>query len=141
MTILICALTLLCSGVPAPADPVETILAMERRAMDGWREGNPDGFLAISDSEITVFHSIFEKRLSGLEAVRAVYEGYRGRPLFDRYDVSEPKVVVTGDVAVLTYLFTTENGSLVRHWQVTEIYRHGTAGWRIIHSHFSEVRR
>jgi hypothetical protein len=117
-----------------------TILAMERRAMDGWLAGNPDEFLKISDPEITYFHSSLDKRLVGLEAVKALYEGYRGRPLFDRYEMADPKVVVSGDMAVLAYLFTTQNGSLTRRWHATEVYRKGKAGWRIIHSHFSLVQ-
>jgi ketosteroid isomerase-like protein len=138
MKILTCALALACCGALAAAESTsETILAMERRAMDGWGQGNPDEFLKISDPEITFFHSTLEKRLEGLAAVKALYEGYRGRPLFDRYEMADPKVVASGDVAVLTYLFTTENGTLTRRWHATEVYRKGPSGWRILHSHFS----
>lgn len=138
MKILTCALVLACCGTVAAAQSTEeTILKMERRAMDGWREGNPDEFLKISDPEITYFHSALGLRLVGLDAVKALYETYRGRPLFDRYEMVEPKVVVSGSMAVLTYLFTTQNGSLTRRWYATEVYRQGSAGWRIIHSHFS----
>ena len=141
MKTLICGLTILCSGALAAAESTEqTIVAMERQAMDGWRDGNPDRFLAISDPEITLIHSALGKRLVGLEAVRAVYEGYRGRPLFDRYEMAEPRVVVSGKVAVLSYLFTTVNGSLTRQWHATEVYRKGKSGWRILHSHFSQVQ-
>jgi hypothetical protein len=140
MKILTCALVVASCGTLAAAQSTEqTILAMERRAMDGWGQGNPDEFLKISDPEITLFHSTLEKRLEGLAAVKALYEGYRGRPLFDRYEIIDPKVVVSGSVAVLTYLFTTQNGSLTRRWHATEVYRKGKAGWRILHSHFSLV--
>jgi SnoaL-like domain len=140
MKILACALVLACCGTLAAAESTEeTILAMERRAMDGWREGNPDEFLRISDPEITYFHSTLATRLEGLPAVKALYESYRGRPLFDRYEMADPKIVVSGSVAVLTYLFTTQTGSLARRWHATEVYRNGKAGWRIIHSHFSSA--
>ncbi len=135
------ALTLACAGALAAAESTEqTIIAMERRGMEGWLQGNPDEFLKIFDPEITYFHSIVPARLVGLEAVRALCEGYRGRPLFDRYEMVDPKVVVAGSVAVLTYHFTTQNGTLTRHWHATEVYREGPAGWRIIHSHFSLVQ-
>lgn len=138
MKILTCALALSCCGALAGAESTdETILAMERRAMDGWGQGNPDEFLKISDPEITFIHSTLEKRLDGLAAVKALYEGYRGRPLFDRYEMADPRVVVSGSVAVLTYQFTTQNGSLTRRWHATEVYRKGPSGWRILHSHFS----
>jgi ketosteroid isomerase-like protein len=138
---LTCVLTILCSGALAAADSTEqTILAMERRGMDAWGQGNPDEFLKISDPEITWLHSSFEKRYEGLQEVKALYEGFRGRPLFDRYEITSPKVVASGNTAILTYLFTTQNGTLTRQWHATEVYRKGRAGWRILHSHFSQVK-
>jgi hypothetical protein len=138
MKILALALAIACCGSLVAAESTgQTIVAMERRAMDGWRDGNPDELLKISDPEITYFHSALGLRLAGLEAVKALYESYRGRPLFDRYEMVDPKVVVAGSVAVLTYGFTTHNGALTRRWHATEVYREGPSGWRIIHSHFS----
>jgi hypothetical protein len=138
--ILTWALALACIGAGAHAETTaETILAMERRAMDGWHQGNPDAFIAISDPGITFFHSAVPGRLEGLEAVKALYESYRGRPLFDSYEIVDPKVAVWEGTAVLTYQLTTQNGSLTRHWGATEVYRKGDAGWRIVHSHFSQV--
>jgi hypothetical protein len=138
--VLICVLTILCSGALAAAESAEeAILAMERRGMDAWGQGNPDEFLKISDPSITWFHSAFNKRYEGLAEVKTLYDGFRGQPLFDRYEILAPKVVVSGNTAVLSYLFTTQNGSLMRRWQATEVYRKGKAGWRIIHSHFSST--
>jgi hypothetical protein len=136
----ICALMLALTGTPVGAAPAEeTILALERQAMDLWRQGNPDGFLAISDPGITFFHSTVEAQLVGLAAVKTLYEGYRGRPLFDRYEMAEPRVVAAGGTAVLTYVLVTWNGSLTRRWHASEVYRDGRDGWRIVHSHFSAV--
>jgi hypothetical protein len=135
---LVGALAFVCLEAVAGADPAEkTILALERRAMEQWREANPDGFLAISDPGITYFHSILEARLVGIDAVKALYESYRGRPLFDEYQIVDPKVVAFGAAAVLTYQLVTRNGSLTRRWHATAVYRETRAGWRIIHSHFS----
>ena len=133
-------LALACIGGTAHAETTEeTILSMERRAMEGWLQGNPDAFIAISDPEITFFHSAIPARLEGLDAVKAMYEGYRGQPLFDSYEMVAPKVAVWEGTAVLTYQLTTRNGTLTRHWDATEVYRGGAAGWRIVHSHFSQV--
>ena len=131
-------LALACCATLGAAELTEqTIVAMERRAMDGWLRGSPDELLEISDPEITYFHSTPATRLVGLAAVKALFEGYRGQPLFDGYELVDPKVVVSGSVAVLTYELATRNGSLARRWHATEVYREGPAGWRIIHSHFS----
>ena len=122
------------------AESVETrIIALERRAMEGWLQGSPDEFLKLADADITFFHSTQPERLVGLQAVKALCESYRGRPLFDRYEIGEPRVAVSGKTAVLTYLFTTHNGTIVRRWHATVVYRERGAGWKVIHSHFSQV--
>ncbi len=139
---LICTFALACFGTVTAAEPVEqTILTLERRAMDQWLQGNPDGFLAISDPGITYFHSVTEARLDGIAAVRVLYETYRGRPLFDRYEIVGPKVVAASGTAVLTYQLVTHNASLTRRWHASEVYRHTRTGWRIVHTHFSEARQ
>ena len=74
-----------------------------------------------------------------MQAVRALCERYRGRPPFDRYAIDEPRVAVSGPTAVLTYLFTTQNGTIVRHWHATVVYHKGAAGRKVIHAHFSQV--
>lgn len=127
------------SGVAAAESVGSKVIALERRTMDGWLQGSPDEFLKLVDADITFFHSTQPERLVGAQAVRALCESYRGRPLFDRYAIGEPRVAVSGHTAVLTYLFTTQNGTIVRQWHATVVYRTGAAGWRVIHSHFSQV--
>ena len=122
-------------------DDSETVIAMERKAMEAWGIGNPDEFLSISDPEITFLHSaVTERRIEGLPALKEFYGTYRGRPLFDSYDLRDPKVQVYRETAILTYRLVTRNGSLVREWDATEIYQRKEAGWRIVHSHFSAAK-
>ena len=143
-TLLYCALaTALCS-VSAVADSTETttkeILTLERKALDGWMSGNPDALLGAMDPEITYYHVIVGRRLDGLPAVTALFEGYRGRPLFDSYEIADPKVQVTGDTAVLSYVLVRHVGSLTDRWSATQVYIRRKDGWRVIHSHWSDVR-
>jgi len=142
--ILVCAAaSVLCSALAA-ADPSESvapeILAMERKALDGWQVGNPDPLLAISDPEITYFHAVTDKRVDGLPAVKALFEGYRGRPLFDSYEMADPKVQVSGDTAVLTYILVRHIGTVTNRWNSTQVYQRKKEGWRIIHSHWSATK-
>lgn len=116
------------------------LLALERQAMDGWAKGNPDALLAISDPEITYFHVMTDKRLDGLPAVKALYEGFRGTSLFDSYDIVDPKVQVSGDVAVLTYIFVRRVGEAASRWNATQVYQRKKDGWRVIHSHWSMTK-
>ena len=131
-------------GVLVAADANEAtareVLALERTTLDGWQMGNPDPLLAISDPEITYFHVVTDKRLDGLPAVKALFEGYRGRPLFDSYEMADPKVQSSGDTAVLTYTLVRHVGTATTRWNATQVYQRKKEGWRIIHSHWSATK-
>jgi ketosteroid isomerase-like protein len=143
-SILACAVVAALCGVLAAADENEAaareVLALERKTLDGWQAGNPDPLLAISDPDITYFHVVTEKRLDGLPALKALFEGYRGKPLFDSYEMAEPKVQASGDIAVLTYILVRHVGSAISRWNATQVYQRKKEGWRIVHSHWSATR-
>ena len=142
--VLICAVIVILCGVLAAANPstkiTQEILALERQTMEGWLKGNPDPTFAILDPEVTYFHAPLERKLDGLAAVKAFFEPYRGKSLFDSYEFFEPTVQVSGDIAVLTYQLVTQNGPVTSRWNSTEVYQHKKEGWRVIHSHWSQVK-
>ena len=125
---------------PAWADPASEVLALERQSMEGWLNGDPDPMLAISDPQITYFHAVVEKRLEGLPALKELYDSYRGMPLFDSYEILNPNVQLSGDVAVLTYVLVQHNGSVASRWNGTQVYQRKKEGWRVIHTHWSEAK-
>ena len=122
------------------AEIARQILALEKRAMDGWQKGDSGPALAISDREITYFHVMTDGRLDGLPALEALYAPYRGRPLFDSYEMLDPKVQLSADVAVLTYNFVRHNGAATTRWNTTQVYQRKKEGWRVIHSHWSMTK-
>jgi ketosteroid isomerase-like protein len=142
--ILACAAAAALCGVLTAADSTEAvareIIALERTALDGWQKGNPDPLLAISDPDITYFHVMTGQRLDGLPAVKALFDGYRGRPLFDSYEMAGPKVQSSGDTAVLTYTLVRHIGTMTTRWNATQVYQRKKEGWRIVHSHWSETK-
>jgi hypothetical protein len=113
------------------------LVAMEHAAMDGWLKGDPGPMLAASDPDITFFHVMTQQRLDGVAAVKELYQGFAGRPLFDSYRIESPKVQAGVDMAVLTYRLVTRNGGLERNWNATQVYQRKKAGWRVIHTHCS----
>lgn len=131
-------------GLLAAAEPgaqtASEILALERQVMDGWLSGNPDPALALFDAEITFFHVMTDKRLDGLPPVKALYSEYRGTPLFDSYEMIDPKVQVSGESAVLTYILARRNGTTTSRWNATQVYQRKKEGWRVIHSHWSMTK-
>jgi hypothetical protein len=143
MVLLTCVLwTVLCGALTAAdasAAAAQSILALERETMEGWRVGNPDPALALLDPSITYYHYPLQERLQGLPAVADFFEPYRGRPLFDAYEMLDPEVQASGDVAILTYQLLTHNGSRTDRWNSTEVFSKKEGGWRIIHAHWSKV--
>ena len=139
--ILACAIAAAACGIMAAADETDAtgheILALERKALDGWQTGNPDPLLAISDPDITSFHVMTGKRLDGLPAVKELFERYRGTPLFDAYEMADPKIQAAGDIAVLTYILVQHMGAATSRWNATQVYQRKKDGWRVIHSHWS----
>ncbi len=69
-TILAFSLAAALAGTAATAvagpDIAADIVALERKALDGWIQGNPEPALSVSDADITYFHVMTEKRLDGL---------------------------------------------------------------------------
>ncbi len=122
------------------ADVTREILALERHVMEGWLRGDPGPALAITDMEITFIHDVIGKRLEGLQALKALYDQYRGRPLFESYEIRNPLVQATSDGAILTYLLEQRISGSARYWNGTEVFRRTKDGWRIIHSHWSAAK-
>ncbi len=105
--------------------------------MDRWGKGDPDGFLEICDPEVVYFDPFQERRLNGIEALKALYEGLRGQVHIDQCEFVDPVVRVAGDMALLTFNFSSCSGGAVQRWNTTEVYERRPDGWRIVHSHWS----
>jgi ketosteroid isomerase-like protein len=119
------------------SETARTILEMERAALDRWSRGDPDGFLEISDPEVVYFDPFLERRLNGLAALKALYDGLRDQVHIDEYELVDPLVRVAGDMAVLTFNFVSHASGGVQRWHTTEVYQRRDGCWRIVHTHWS----
>lgn len=116
----------------------EEILRLERRALERWGKGDPDGYLEISAPDVVYFDPFLERSLNGLEALRRYYDDIRGKVNITRFEIVDPRVQVAGTVAVLTFRFDSWGGNEDSfRWNCTEVYRRDTEGWRIIHTHWA----
>jgi ketosteroid isomerase-like protein len=140
----ICAAAIALGGTLMAAESeteiAKQLVALERKALEGWIKGDPDPDLAISDPAITLFHPPFDKRLDGLPAVKEFYEKYRGMAVFDSYEIVDPKVQASGDTAVLTFLFECRNGDTTHRYYSTLVWHRTKDGWRVIHAHWSKAK-
>lgn len=118
------------------------LIALERAALTRWCNGDPSGFLEISAHEIVYFDPFREHRIDGLPALTQYYEALAGKIRADRFDIHDPQVHATPDMAVLTFQFTSSwAGADHTRWHCTEAYRRTPEGWRIVATHWSFADR
>ena len=114
----------------------QEIIDLETAALKRWAQGDPDGFLHLSAPDVVYFDPFHAHRVDGFDALRELYESLRGQVRLDRFDLIDPKVTLSGDVALLTFNFRSV-GDQVNYWNATEVYRRVQGEWFIIHSHWS----
>jgi ketosteroid isomerase-like protein len=118
-------------------DISSTIIAMERAALDRWGHGDPGGFLEICASDVVYFDPYQERRVDGIEALTKLYQTYRGQVHIDRFELLNPVVQASSELAVLTFNYVSYEGREESRWNCTEVYRRGQGHWRIIQTHWS----
>src|SRR5262249_6578132 len=101
----------------------DTVLALERAALDRWGKGDPGGYLEITALDVTYFDPYVEHRVDGIAALKAWYEPFWGRIRIDRDEIIDPHVQVIGDVAILTIQYTSHGSEGAKRWNCTEVYR------------------
>ena len=130
-----------CYNIMNKSAITEKIIALEKTAMEAWLNGNPSPFLELYSEDFTYFDPSMEKRLDGLDKIRELYEGMRGKLKTDRFEMVNPVVQSNGSMAVLSYNLEIFSGGTVWKENCTEVYSLGEDGeWRIVHSHFSPTK-
>src|SRR5690242_20040803 len=79
----------------------ETIIALERAALDRWGKGDPQGYLETYAADVTYFDPTRDRRVDGIEAMKELLVPVTGKIRIDRYEMLNPKVQRHGDAAVL----------------------------------------
>ena len=119
----------------------QTIINLEKSALDRWGKGDPSGCLELCAQEVTYFDPFLDHRITGLAELTRYYEGLRGKISIVRYELINPAVSVVGDVAVLTFNYVSYSGdNEPSRWNCTEVYRNFGGDWRIIQTHWSFTR-
>lgn len=132
----LCAVAAMPAAAQAEKDAL-AILAIERGAFERWAKGDVRGFLEASDPEVSYFDPFLDARLDGLLDLRNLYAKAQGQFTIDRWEMINPKVVVSGDMGVLTFNFVSESKGRTERWNTTEVYRRKNGQWKIVHTHWS----
>ena len=118
-----------------------TIIALEKAALVKWNKGDPSGYLDISADDVTYFDPFTEQRLDGLEALKKYYDPIKGQVNAFKYEMLNPKVTATNDMAVLTFNLYSYEGDRVYKWNCTEVYRlESNRPWKIVQTHWSFIK-
>ena len=114
------------------------VTALEKRALELWNGGNPDGFIELS---MTVcFDPTLESKLGGKKALAAYYDMIRGKIGIDSYRIVNPDVQPASDAAVLTCDYGAHRDGRLLRMHCIEVYRRNSSGrWEIMHTHWSFV--
>jgi ketosteroid isomerase-like protein len=124
----------------------ETILSLEKGAMERWRNGDPWGWAEISAEDVTYVEPGLTKPIIGLEEYKAYLKQFEGKVCYQGSEFIDSEVVVIGDTAVLSYNYRcsvrTPEGTIVSRtpWNSTEVYFRRNDQWRIVHTHWSYVK-
>jgi ketosteroid isomerase-like protein len=124
----------------------DTIVALERGALDRWGRGDPQGFFDIMASDQTYFDPITARRIDGQDALRKHIFPFAGRIRIEKFELLDPRVQRSGDLAVLTFNLVNHGAQLddgpktTARWNATEVFQRLDGRWQIVHSHWSYVQ-
>jgi ketosteroid isomerase-like protein len=124
----------------------ETIVALERGALDRWGKGDPQGYFDIMAAEQTYFDPTTAKRIDGRDALKQYIAPFTGKIKIEKVEMIDPKVQRSGDLAVLTFNLVDYGAQVgggpktTARWNSTEVYQRLDGTWKIVHSHWSYTK-
>ncbi len=125
----------------------ETIVARERESLECWNKGDIDGTLEHYAEDVTYFDPLVEARYDGRAKVAAYFHDvFAGKIYIPRYEMSNPQVILSSDLAVLTYNLLnyvrgTDGAEIAgTAWNSTQVYRRMNGQWRVVHVNWSFTR-
>jgi hypothetical protein len=120
---------------------LQTLLALERAALDRWSDGDTVGYTSTMSNDSTYFDHATPELLRGVEAVRNHVRGFQGTFKIPRYEVMNPALHHSGDLAVLAFNWDPygPDGRLIMRWNATTVYRRVGDQWHMIHAQWARA--
>lgn len=140
-----CACGIACSQSTDDFQP-DTIVALERGALERWGKGDPQGFFDIMAADQTYFDPMTAQRIDGQDALRQYVAPFTGKITIEKTEMIDPRVQRSGDLAVLTFNLVNSGAQLdggpktTARWNATEVFQRLNGSWKIVHSHWSYVQ-
>ena len=129
------------SSQTANTDISETIIGLEKSALEKWNKCDPNGFIDLSADDVVYFDPFTERRLDGLEPLKKYYDSIKEQLRASKYEMVNPKVQAVNEMAVLTFNLFAYERDIIYKWNCTEVYRLEKSGqWKIIQTHWSFIK-
>lgn len=109
--------------------------------MNRWINGDPSGFIEISADDVQYFDPYLERKLDGINELKAHYKTIEGKIHADEFKYNNLKVQVRGRICVLTFNLTSyTNAQSIGEWNCTEVYSYESDKFQIIQTHWSFIK-
>ncbi len=131
-------------NTPVQENIEQTILNLERQALDRWSKGDPLGFSDNYADDATYFDDIAaQMRLDSIEEIRNYLTSLNGKIPSHSYEIVDPKIQVYGNIAILTlqYHSTMPDNEPGPPWKATSVYRLTEGKWQVVHAHWSLMKK
>ena len=129
-------------STPPQENVEETILALERDALDQWSQGNPAGFAVhIADNGTYMDDIGAANRLVGIEAAKSYFASLEGKIPPHNYEIVDPLVQVYDDIAILTFQYHSKIDTMSGPpWKATSVYHFNDSIWQMVHANWSLLK-
>jgi len=118
----------------------DTILSLEKEALDQWSGGNPGGYFKHGAQDFTYFDDIGAQNRMNKEE----FETYGERTLKEmipphKYEMRKSKLQDFGNTAILTYFYHPfdDDGKELTIWRASVVYINLEGVWKIVHAHWT----
>ena len=123
--------------------PEEIIIKNENEALQRWGNRDVWGYLNLFTEDASYYDPNTKVKLNGYEAIKSYIVPWNGKIYVPSYKMVNIDVKVDGNIGVLTYNIYNfnEKGDTTELWNSKEIYEKIKDDWKILHSHWSIVKR
>jgi len=131
------------AGQPPTQNVEETIINLERKALDQWSDGDPAGYFANFSEDATYLDDIgAQMRVDGAAELQEYSKILSGNIPKHQYELADSKVQVYNDVAILTlrYLGKLPGGEEAPPWKATLVYHFQDVTWKVVHANWSLIK-
>jgi ketosteroid isomerase-like protein len=124
-------------------DTQETILTLEKEALDQWSNGNPGGCsIHYANDAVYVDDIGAQNPIEGKEKIKAYMDSLKEAIPAHKYEIVHPKIQVYGDTSILSYFYHpfTLEGEPGTKWRTSCVYVRLGNEWKLAHAHWTMLK-